>query len=236
MGMHRAEVVGYTPEPVAVRDLDEREGTPFFSRISVRSWLRRLFRRKNIKIGIYGPPNAGKTTLANRIAMDWAGEVVGSVSDIPHETRKTKVKRNISIRYGKRSLSMDIIDTPGVATKIDFHEFVDTYGMSEEESRQRAREATEGVIEAIKWLDQIDGILLAMDVSEDPFTQVNITILGNLEARKLPILIIANKVDKPGTDPAVIKNAFPQHTTVPVSALTGYNMERLYESMVRHFR
>jgi len=161
---------------------------------------------------------------------------VGSVSEIPHETRKTKVKKNISIRHGRRSLSMDIIDTPGVATKIDFHEFVNTYGMSEEESRQRAREATEGVIEAIKWLDQIDGILLAMDVSEDPFTQVNITILGNLEARKLPILIIANKVDKPGTDPAVIKNAFPQHRTVPVSALTGYNMERLYEAMVKHFR
>ena len=234
--MHRAEVVGYTPEPLAARGLGEAENAPRFSRISVRSWLRRLFRRKNIKIGIYGPPNAGKTTLANRIAMDWAGEVVGSVSEIPHETRKTKVKKNISIRHGRRSLSMDIIDTPGVATKIDFHEFVNTYGMSEEESRQRAREATEGVIEAIKWLDQIDGILLAMDVSEDPFTQVNITILGNLEARKLPILIIANKVDKPGTDPAVIKNAFPQHRTVPVSALTGYNMERLYEAMVKHFR
>ncbi|HID73428.1 MAG TPA: GTP-binding protein [Thermoplasmata archaeon] len=234
--MHRAEVVGYTPEPVAVRDYREREDTPFFSRFSVRSWLKRLFRRKNIKIGIYGPPNAGKTTLANRIAMDWAGEVMGSVSEIPHETRKTKVKKNISIRHGKKSLSMDIVDTPGVATKIDFHEFVDTYGLTEEESRQRAREATEGVIEAIKWLDQIDGILLAMDVSEDPFTQVNITILGNLEARKLPILIVANKIDLPGTDPAVIKNAFPQHPTIPVSALTGYNMESLYEAMVRHFR
>jgi len=236
MGMHKADVVGYSPEPVPARGWKEKEATGLRAKFSVRSWLKRLFRRKNIRIGIYGPPNAGKTTLANRIVMDWAGEVMGAVSDVPHETRKTKVKKNISIKHGKKSLSLDIVDTPGVATKIDFHEFVDTYGMTEDESRLRAREATEGVIEAIKWLDQIDGILLAMDSSDDPFTQVNITILGNLEARKLPILIVANKVDIPGTDAAVIKNAFPQHPSVPVSALTGYNMERLYEAMVKHFR
>jgi GTPase SAR1 family protein len=33
--------------------------------------LHRLFNKKHVKIGIYGPPNAGKTTLATRIARDW---------------------------------------------------------------------------------------------------------------------------------------------------------------------
>ena len=28
------------------------------------SWLKRLFKKKKAKIGIYGPPNAGKTSLA----------------------------------------------------------------------------------------------------------------------------------------------------------------------------
>ena len=33
--------------------------------------LKRLLRRRNTKIGIYGAPNAGKTTLANRILHDF---------------------------------------------------------------------------------------------------------------------------------------------------------------------
>jgi predicted GTPase len=52
-------------------------------------------------------------------------------------------------------------------------------------------------IEAIKWLEDLDGVLLVMDSTEDPFTQVNVTILGNLEARNLPVLIAANKIDRP---------------------------------------
>ena len=33
-------------------------------------FLKRFFKKKRTRIGIYGPPNAGKTTLANRIARD----------------------------------------------------------------------------------------------------------------------------------------------------------------------
>ena len=42
------------------------------------------------RIGIYGPPNAGKTTLANRIARDWTGDAVGPESHVPHETRRAR--------------------------------------------------------------------------------------------------------------------------------------------------
>jgi GTPase SAR1 family protein len=35
-------------------------------------FLARFFKKKRTRIGIYGPANAGKTTLANRIARDWA--------------------------------------------------------------------------------------------------------------------------------------------------------------------
>ena len=49
--------------------------------------LRNLFKKKkNIKLGLYGPPNGGKTTLANRICKDWLGEEMGAVSRIPHES------------------------------------------------------------------------------------------------------------------------------------------------------
>lgn len=199
------------------------------------SIIQKIFGKKHAKIGIYGPPNVGKTTLANRILRDWTGDIMGSVSEIPHETRRAKWKTNIKIDNGGSSLVMDLVDTPGITTKIDFKEFMNTYGLSKEESRMRAKEATEGVIESIRWLEDIDGVVLVMDATQDPFTQVNVTIIGNLEARDLPILIAANKIDAENASPATLKSAFPQHPVVPISALTGYNTEKLYNTMVKRF-
>ena len=203
-----------------------------FSRLS--SWLLSIFGKRHVRIGIYGPPNAGKTTLANRIAMDWAGEIVGETSEVPHETRKIQKKDKIVIKNGKASLIIEIVDTPGIATKVDFHDFLE-YGLSEEEAKKRAKEATEGVIEAIKWLDNVEGVILLMDSTKNPFTQVNITILGNLEARELPVIIAANKIDLNGSTPATLKSAFPQHEVIPISSLNGTNMNLLYEAMVGKF-
>jgi len=207
-----------------------------FGKGSLSLILQRIFGKKHAKIGIYGPPNVGKTTLANRILRDWTGDIMGSVSEIPHETRRAKWKKDVQVENGNSSLYMDIVDTPGIATKVDFKEFMNTYGLSREEAKRRAKEATEGVIESIKWLEGIDGVLLVMDSTQDPFTQVNVTILGNLEARELPVLIAANKIDVEDSSPATLKSAFPQHPVVPISALTGYNSDNLYSTMVTHFR
>ena len=206
-----------------------------FKRRNFSNIIQKIFGKKHAKIGIYGPPNVGKTTLANRILRDWTGDIMGSVSEIPHETRRAKWKTNIKIDNGGSSLVMDLVDTPGITTKIDFKEFMNTYGLTKEESRARAKEATEGVIESIRWLEDIDGVVLVMDATQDPFTQVNVTIIGNLEARDLPILIAANKIDAEDASPATLKSAFPQHPVVPISALTGYNTEKLYNKMVKSF-
>ena len=143
-------------------------------------------------------------------------------------------KEGVMINANGSSIELDIVDTPGMATKIDFKEFM-AFGLSEAESKKRAKEATEGVIEAIKWLDDLDGVLLVMDSTEDPYTQVNVTVIGNMEARKLPLLIVANKMDLPNASPARIRAAFPQHATVQISALEGSNIDNLYRAIAAHF-
>jgi GTP-binding protein Era len=204
-------------------------------RENFEAWIHKIFKKKRAKIGLYGPPNAGKTTLANRILKDWSGEgTFGTISPIPHETRRAMRKEGLMINANGSTIELDIVDTPGMATKIDFKEFM-AFGLSEAESKKRAKEATEGVIEAIKWLDDLDGILLVMDSSEDPYTQVNVTVIGNMEARKLPLLIVANKMDLPNASPSRIKAAFPQHAMVQISALEGSNIDNLYQAIATNF-
>lgn len=63
------------------------------------------------------------------------------------------------------------MDTPGVTTKIDYQEFIE-YGMEKDDAVKRAREATEGVAEAMHWLrEDIDGVIYMLDSTLDPFTQ-----------------------------------------------------------------
>jgi len=201
------------------------------------SWFKKIFgkKKKVIRLGLYGPPNAGKTTLANKISLDWTGEPVGTVSEIPHETREVQKKEHVVVRFDGMSIEMNLLDMPGIATKIDFEDFI-KYGMSVDEAQQRAKEATKGVIEAIKWLENVDTALVIMDSTKDPYTQVNITIIGNLEARNIPLVIVANKIDLKKADVQRIKEAFPQHPVVAISSKTGENIEELYKTIAKHSR
>jgi GTPase len=200
------------------------------------SFLSSFFKKKRTRIGVYGPPNAGKTTLANRIARDWTGDAVGPVSEIPHETRRARKKEDIIISGANgATVTIDIVDTPGVTTKIDYHEFLE-FGLDKDEAIIRAREATEGVAEAMHWLrEDIDGVIYMLDSTIDPFMQVNIMMVGIIESRKLPVLIVANKIDLPDASPARIRSAFPQHPVIPISSLEGRNVEELYEMMIERF-
>ena len=203
-------------------------------KLNFSSMFKKIFNKKKARIGIYGPPNAGKTTLANRIIRDWTGDAMGAVSSVPHETRRARRREGVTIESNGSKVTLDIVDTPGLATKVDFNEFM-AHGLEEDESKRRAKEATEGIIEAVKWLDDLDGVILVMDSTEDPFTQVNVTVIGNMEARSLPLLIAANKVDLPESSPARIRTAFPQHPLVPISAMDGQNIDSLYEKIAQHF-
>ena len=202
-----------------------------------KNFFKRMFgnffrNKREIKLGFYGPPNAGKTSLANRICKDFTGEEIGSVSKVPHETRNVQFKEKVDISYKGKKLTFKIIDTPGIATKIDYENFL-KYKVSKKDAKIRAKEATQGIIESIKWLDDMDMVVVVMDASENPYNQVNITIIGNLVARKIPVLIVANKIDLKKANIKKIESAFPEYDVVGISAKQGKNLEEFYESLFK---
>lgn len=199
------------------------------------NFFRRIFTsifrgKKELKLGFYGPPNAGKTSLANRICKDFTGEEMGSVSKIPHETRNVQFKEKVQIDYKGKKMLFKMIDTPGIATKIDYEDFL-KYKMNKKDAKNRAKEATQGVVESIKWLDDMDVVVIVLDATENPYNQVNLTIIGNLVARKIPVLIVANKIDLRKSSIKKIEAAFPEYEVVGISAKYGKNLEEFYESV-----
>jgi len=188
--------------------------------------------RKDISLGFYGPPNAGKTSLANRICKDWTEEEMGNVSSMPHETRNVQFKEEVEIKYKEKTLKFKLVDTPGIATKIDYEDFM-KHKMKKKAAQNRAKEATQGIVDSIKWLDDMDAVVVVVDATQNPYSQVNVTIVGNLVARKIPVLVVANKVDLKKADIKKVEAAFPEYDVVGISAKYGKNMDEFYESVFK---
>lgn len=200
-------------------------------RMLVNRVFKNIFsKKKHLKLGLYGPPNGGKTTLANKICSDWIGEEMGPVSNVAHETREIQIKEQINIKSKGKELTFNLVDTPGIATKIDYEDFLKS-GLKEAQAKKRAKEATKGVIDAIKWLDDMDAVVVVIDSTDNPYSQVNITIIGNLQARDIPVLIVANKIDLKRSNMKRIEDAFPQYKVIGISAKYGNNMDEFYEGL-----
>jgi len=202
-----------------------------------RNFFKKVFSKifkgkKDVRLGFYGPPNSGKTSLANRICKDFTGEEMGSVSKVPHETRNVQFKEKVEIDYKGKKITFKMIDTPGIATKIDYEDFL-KYKVKKKDAKSRAKEATQGIIESIKWLDDMDLVVIVLDATKNPYNQVNITIIGNLVARKIPVLIVANKIDLRKSSIKQIESAFPEYDVVGISAKHGKNIEEFYESVFK---
>jgi len=79
----------------------------------------------------------------------------------------------------------------------------------------------------------MDVVVVVIDATENPYNQVNITIIGNLVARKIPVLIVANKIDLRKANIKKIEAAFPEYDVIGISAKYGKNMEEFYESIFK---
>ena len=189
-------------------------------------------KKKSVKLGIFGEVGAGKTTLANLLAEMATGKKIGNVTGVPHETRQVVKIENMKLSVDDFELDLTLMDTPGVATYIDYREFM-KYGLSKEESLTRAKEAAKGVIEALKHLDQVDVAIIVVDSTRVPFDQVNMVLVGNLEMRKIPFIVVANKIDREEANPDMVKELFKDKPVVPISALKGINIDKMLEKVVQ---
>ena len=196
------------------------------------------FFKKNQKIslGLYGPPNAGKTTLANMVLKDILGDDAPefSTSNVEHETREVQKVEKLELKKNGRTIDFNLIDTPGIATKIDFEDFVKD-GMNKKEAKERAMQATQGVIESIKWIDSVDAVLIVLDSTLNPYNQVNITLVANLVNKNKKIIVVANKTDLKKSNTEKIKLVFPDYKIVGISAKSGDGIEDLYDAIFKEF-
>tara|TARA_Y100000310_G_C20049923_1_gene520086 strand:- start:60 stop:542 length:483 start_codon:yes stop_codon:yes gene_type:complete len=157
---------------------------------------------------------------------------MGAVSNLPHETREIQIKEKVNIKSGNKEISFNLVDTPGIATRIDYEDFMKK-GMKEKEAKKRAKEATKGVIDSIKWLDAVDSVVVVLDSSKDPYSQVNVTIVGNLVAREIPVLVVGNKTDLKRSNLKKLGSAFPQYDVIGISAKQGNNIDNFYDSLFK---
>ena len=74
---------------------------------------------------------------------------------------------------------------------------------------------------------------LVVDLSKAPFDQVNLTILGNLEANKVPCIIVGNKMDLPNAkeNSDFLNQIFPELDIILISALDGTGVKELYSKI-----
>ncbi len=79
----------------------------------------------------------------------------------------------------------------------------------------------------------MDAVVIVLDSTQNPYSQVNITIVGNLIAKKIPVLVVANKIDLKRSDVKKVEAAFPEYDVVGISAKKGKNMDEFYESLLK---
>jgi GTP-binding protein Era len=159
-------------------------------------------------VSIIGRPNAGKSTLLNRLV----GHKLAIVSDKPQTTR-TRI-------LGVRTLTdaqIVFLDTPGI-------------------HRPLHRMNVRMVDQAIGTFGEVDLLLLVVDATTPP-GKGDAYVLDLVKGVDLPVFLVLNKIDlvrKPRLLPLIDRYAklglFAE--IVPVSATTGENVDRLERVIV----
>ena len=164
-------------------------------------------------VAIIGRPNVGKSTLVNRLL----GQKLSIVSPRP----QTTWHRILGIKNLPRAQLL-LLDTPGIHT---------SEAIFNQSLTRAARRA----------MADADILLWLIDASE-PEGQDDQLILSEIRDRKkkmVPVILALNKVDvvkKPSLLPLIGRwqQAYSFAEIVPISAITGDNVDRLESLLVRY--
>jgi GTPase len=158
-------------------------------------------------VALVGRPNAGKSTLLNRLV----GAKLAIVSDKPQTTRH----RILGVKTDEQGQVL-YIDTPGI-------------------HRPLHKLNVRMVDAALESLRETEVVVLLVDASTKPGAGDE-WVLERLKAAKVPVLLALNKIDlvkKTNLLPLIAhyQQAFPFAAIVPISAATGENVDGLEQEI-----
>jgi GTP-binding protein Era len=164
-------------------------------------------------VALVGRPNAGKSTLLNRLV----GQKLAIVSDKPQTTRNRIVGvKQVAGPSGQAIGQIVFLDTPGIHKPLH-------------------RLNVRMVDAAMDTLSEVDVVALVVDASEPPGGGDRF-LLDVVKRSKTPRVLVLNKidlVDKPSLLPRLAsyqEQGFGE--LIPVSALTGDNVDRLEQLLL----
>jgi GTP-binding protein len=175
---------------------------------------------ETIQIAVVGKPNAGKSSLINRIL----GEERVIVNDIPGTTRDA-----IDTSFEKDGQRYVIIDTAGIRRKSRIHDSLERYS----------------VVRALSAIRRCDVALVIMDASED-ITEQDAKIAGLVHEEGKGCVLVMNKWDKIEKETHTmeeyhkrLRNRLSFMTYAPdvfLSAKTGQRVGRIIELVNQVYR
>jgi tRNA modification GTPase len=158
--------------------------------------------REGFNIVIAGKPNAGKSSLLNKLA----GDEIAIVTDQPGTTRDV-LRQHLTLD----GLPVNLIDTAGLRATVDAVE-------------------AEGVRRAIAELGRADRVLYILDAA-DPAAASGAEVAAELEELPggVPVTLIFNKIDLTGAPARVAET--PEPPQVFLSARTGEGLDLLRDHL-----
>jgi len=172
-----------------------------------------------IKIAVVGKPNAGKSSLVNRILG--FNRVI--VSDVAGTTRDA-----IDTEFTYRDEKYVIIDTAGMRRKRSIDEEVEQYS----------------VMRSLAAVRRADVVLIVMD-TEEGISEQDVKIAGYVHEQGKPSIVVMNKWDLIEKDTFTIKKYTDELKTelsfmdyfesIFISAKTGLRVERVMDTVLKVF-